>query len=1090
MNKKFISVFMIGAATLAPLSTFVSCNDYDDDIKDLQEQIAASGVDLKAEVSRLEGLLDACKAASEKADSELSEAIKNATNDAKGYADIQAAEAKKAAIEAAQSLIEKAIQDLENGSIKAAQAKADAAYLLAEQTSKVAGENKAELEKLAAGLATTNDNLTKAVAALNSRLDEANQAIAETKALAEDNQAKLAVLEAALQSLQASNQQAHDALNAKDNELKALIDANQKAIEATLNTKIAEVNTKISEANAKIADLETRVANNEVSLNEVKTDIANNIKPELVKLADDITTIQNDIIAINNYLEILNQNLNNLITGLILQDAQLEMVQAQVVSDPGTIDGYTLKETLDGKTYIMFPYKDAKCGADTLTAGEWNVERVAGPVYYTINPTDVNFTDAANINLENSKEEAPKNIAISAPKASERKSPITRAVEAPKNGLYQSTIENSDNHRTSAHPGFNNPDKEGYRGSFALYTSYVQKAKDGSTINKKVYSQYALNLSVVDAAVQDAPAIVAVGADNAHPAACDARFTTDDTKKPLLGKLRLTPVNTEFGKDNGTKKVYKKYVEAIGVTDARGTEMTGTKLTTLLTAIANANPGVLNTIFEEDEAGFDEITVNIPDNAGDHSFIGNVITFRYFIQNYNGTIYATTYKVMFAKPLFDEAEVVIKHPPYAAGDNTTMHGLTKNDKTEFQLQANCITVAASNTLWKNNTAKIEVTAKPDANGDYLHIKNIYFHTASTSGSGWVAEAPLKTIPMNNGMSASVSGLTVTDVSAIKNMVIEYDPSLVTVEKEYELVMKSYDPNGNLVSKLPIKFTMKYPKLHTDLIKPNPAFFTGANGEPAKDDLNNAEAFRTQTYTLTAWADNESGKAKYTLNPVFNTPHSDAEGCVMSFDLGNKAQYGINGAFAAYAPDNTWRMNGPTYTMIVPAEAVTRKAEHPYTLLLAVQYFGVKSLWYDPVEFKIVFKSAIAHAEPRFDKGDEAYEIGYPSQTLTLNDANVTADDPSRSGFNDINYFTKDGATAHARDSRIKATSVELEQMQYATLFKTISCTNDEIKIVTNEEVQQGIGSISGKSIKFNFIVEDHFGNVRKYPFYVKVKENN
>lgn len=84
MNKKFISVFMIGAATLAPLSTFVSCNDYDDDIKDLQEQIAASGVDLKAEVSRLEGLLDACKAASEKADSELSEAIKNATNDAKG----------------------------------------------------------------------------------------------------------------------------------------------------------------------------------------------------------------------------------------------------------------------------------------------------------------------------------------------------------------------------------------------------------------------------------------------------------------------------------------------------------------------------------------------------------------------------------------------------------------------------------------------------------------------------------------------------------------------------------------------------------------------------------------------------------------------------------------------------------------------------------------------------------------------------------------------------------------------------------------------------------------------------------------------
>lgn len=1076
MNKKFISVFMIGAATLAPLSTFVSCNDYDDDIKDLQEQIAASGVDLKAEVSRLEGLLDACKAASEKADSELNEAIKNATNDAKGYADIQAAEAKKAAIEAAQSLIEKAIQDLENGSIKAAQAKADAAYLLAEQTSKVAGENKAELEKLAAGLATTNDNLTKAVAALNSRLDEANQAIAETKALAEDNQAKLAVLEAALQSLQASNQQAHDALNAKDNELKALIDANQQAIEATLNTKIAEVNTKISEANAKIAALETRVANNEVSLNEVKTDIANNIKPELVRLAGDISTIQNDIIAINNYLDILNQNLNNLITGLILQDAQLEMVQAQVVSDPGTIAGLTLKENRGGKTYIMFPYKDAKGGAEELTAGEWNVERVAGPVYYTINPTDVNFTDAANINLENSLEQAPANIVISAPKASERKSPITRAVEAPKNGLYQSTIENSDNHRTAAHQGFKN--------SYALYTSYVQTAKDGSTINKKVYSQYALNLNVVDASVQNAPAIVAVGADNAHPASCDARFTTE-FGKPLQGKLRLTPVNTEFGKDNGTKKVYKKYVEAIGVTDARGNAITGTKLTSLLTAIANANAGVLNTIFEEDEAGFDEITVNIPDNAGDHSFIGNVITFRYFIQNYNGTIYATTFKVMFVKTLFEEAQVVIEHTPYAAGNNTTMHGKTKNDKTEFQLQANCITVAASNTLWKNNTAKIEVTAKPDANGAYLHIKNIYFHTASTSGSGWVAEAPLKTIPMNDGMSASVSGLTVTDVSAIKNMVIEYDPEAPNIVwHEYELEMKSYDPNGNLISKLPIKFTMKYPDHHA-LIKPNPAFFTPYNAE-----LKDAAGLRAASYTLTAWANNNNGtNAKYNIIAAFNTPYSNTDGCALSFDLANKAKYISDANLVPYAPVNAWRVNGPTaYWMEVPAKAVKFGAEHVYTLQLAVQNFGVASLWYNPVEFKVVFKSAIAHADLAFNK--ETYEVGYPSQTLILNDANVSADDKSTSAADDINYFAKDGTTAHTRDARIKTTSVELVQTQFASLFKTISCTNDEIKIVTNEQVEGGVGSITTDRIQFNFIVEDQYGNVTKYPFYVKVKENN
>lgn len=175
------------------------------------------------------------------------------------------------------------------------------------------------------------------------------------------------------------------------------------------------------------------------------------------------------------------------------------------------------------------------------------------------------------------------------------------------------------------------------------------------------------------------------------------------------------------------------------MTDAHGNVITGTKLTSLLTAIANANAGVLNTIFEEDEAGFDEITVNIPDNAGDHSFIGNVITFRYFIQNYNGTIYATTYKVMFVKTLFEEAQVVIEHTPYAAGNITTMHGLTKNDKTEFQLQANCIKVAASNTLWKNNTAKIEIKALEDSEHDYFSMINVKFYSNSTTGDGWVSE---------------------------------------------------------------------------------------------------------------------------------------------------------------------------------------------------------------------------------------------------------------------------------------------------------------------------------------------------------------
>ena len=179
MNKKFISVFMMGAATLAPLSTLVSCSDYDDDINNLQAQIDASGVNLKEEVSKLQKLLDECKAAAEKADADLEQAIKNATNDAKGYADIQAEQAKQAAIAALQAQLSQAIADLENGAIADAKARAEQAYNLAEQTSKLANSNKAELEKLAKELETVNTDLQKAIEALQARMTAAEAAIAK-----------------------------------------------------------------------------------------------------------------------------------------------------------------------------------------------------------------------------------------------------------------------------------------------------------------------------------------------------------------------------------------------------------------------------------------------------------------------------------------------------------------------------------------------------------------------------------------------------------------------------------------------------------------------------------------------------------------------------------------------------------------------------------------------------------------------------------------------------------------------------------------------------------------------------------------------
>ena len=54
MNKKFLSVTLFSALMIGATGTFTSCKDYDDDIKNLQEQLdkKASLEELAAKVSR------------------------------------------------------------------------------------------------------------------------------------------------------------------------------------------------------------------------------------------------------------------------------------------------------------------------------------------------------------------------------------------------------------------------------------------------------------------------------------------------------------------------------------------------------------------------------------------------------------------------------------------------------------------------------------------------------------------------------------------------------------------------------------------------------------------------------------------------------------------------------------------------------------------------------------------------------------------------------------------------------------------------------------------------------------------------------
>ena len=113
MNKKFLSAILFGTLMVTSTGTFVSCKDYDDDIKGLQEQVdkLATKADMETQIASLNAAISAAK----------TEAVAAAT-EAKAKAD-----AAKVAADAAASSADKAVADAAKAKADAAQAVADAA---------------------------------------------------------------------------------------------------------------------------------------------------------------------------------------------------------------------------------------------------------------------------------------------------------------------------------------------------------------------------------------------------------------------------------------------------------------------------------------------------------------------------------------------------------------------------------------------------------------------------------------------------------------------------------------------------------------------------------------------------------------------------------------------------------------------------------------------------------------------------------------------------------------------------------------------------------------------------------------------------
>lgn len=190
MKKKVISAVLFGALALASTGTFVSCNDYDDEVNNLQEQINED----RAKSAALQNQLESYKAA-----------LENELKELKASYETQIAEAKAA--------LESELQK-----------KADATVV----------------EALVERIVSLETGLSASVATLQSQIDVCNSAIeklnaaiancatvAELNAIKADAEAKLAALSGDVKRLE----EQLNALSASTGESIASILANMAALQ-------------------------------------------------------------------------------------------------------------------------------------------------------------------------------------------------------------------------------------------------------------------------------------------------------------------------------------------------------------------------------------------------------------------------------------------------------------------------------------------------------------------------------------------------------------------------------------------------------------------------------------------------------------------------------------------------------------------------------------------------------------------------------------------------------------------------------------------------------------------------------------------
>ena len=301
MKRKYLSALLMGTLTVASMSTFTSCKDYDDDISNLQGQIdkLATADQLSQKVAELQALISSNKSDITSLQAEL--AKKTTLDEVKA---VLADYATKQYVDAADKTLQDAIDALKTGDIAKLKEDVVKAQAAADKAADDAKAANAEIVETLKTLATKTelkdaaDAAQKAIEALESKnaedLKKAQEAITETlksyatKSDVEDGDKKT------LESLASTIKNASDALALANTNKQAIADAldilgKGYSKENTVAAAIEAIKGQIGTPNKELGTLDSRLAAIESVLNGVKDDDTK------LGLATKVTNIENQL---------------------------------------------------------------------------------------------------------------------------------------------------------------------------------------------------------------------------------------------------------------------------------------------------------------------------------------------------------------------------------------------------------------------------------------------------------------------------------------------------------------------------------------------------------------------------------------------------------------------------------------------------------------------------------------------------------------------------------------------------------------------------------------------------------------------------